>query len=126
MIVVVLAIIAASFALTPTPGALLVRVLFERGARDQTAKLEVGAPVTDLVADVPYRAGDPDAYLDVYTPTGTTTALPTRSTHRATCSAHGTPMPLRPMPTRTRISRSVRSTSPTSQASPTPSARAFT
>lgn len=76
-IVVVLAIIAASFALTPTPGALLVRVLFERGARDQTAKLEVGAPVTDLVADVPSRAGDPDAYLDVYTPTGTTTALPT-------------------------------------------------
>ncbi|MGV9746467.1 alpha/beta hydrolase [Rhodococcus zopfii] len=96
-IVVVLAIAVASFALTPTPGALVVRTVFERTARDLTAKLEVGAPTTDLVADVSYRGedprrfarpvddpprfarpvDDPDAYLDVYTPPGTTTALPT-------------------------------------------------
>ncbi len=30
-----------------------MRAVFERGARDSTEKLEVGAPGTDLVADVP-------------------------------------------------------------------------
>ncbi len=74
---VFLVVVVGSFVLTPVPGALLVRAVFERGARDSTEKLEVGAPGTDLVADVPYRDGDRDAYLDVYTPSGTTTALPT-------------------------------------------------
>lgn len=59
------------------PGALLVRAVFRRDAYRLTAALAHGAPETGLVADVAYRSGDPDAYLDVYTPTGTTQSLPT-------------------------------------------------
>ncbi|MDO1483278.1 esterase [Rhodococcus rhodochrous] len=75
--VVVLVVVAAAFVLTPVPGSLVVRKVFERDAREQTAKLAVGAPETDFVADLHYREDDPDAYLDVYTPPGTTEALPT-------------------------------------------------
>jgi acetyl esterase len=74
---VVLAIVVAAFVFNPTPGALLVRAVFERQAHDATAKLDEGAPVTDVTRDLQYRESDADAYLDVYTPTGTTDALPT-------------------------------------------------
>src|SRR6185312_1907836 len=56
----------------------------------------------------------------------TVIALPTSRSHSATCIAYGTPRPDRPVPTSTRISRSVRSTMPTSADRPTPSARALT
>lgn len=75
--VVVLVLAAAAFVFTPVPGALIVRAVFERDARQQTEKLAVDAPETDLVANLQYREGDPDAYLDVYTPKGTTAVLPT-------------------------------------------------
>lgn len=73
----VVVVAVAGFVLSPTPGALVVRTVFERGANETTANLEEGAPATDVVADIAYRNGDPDAYLDVYTPPGTTEALPT-------------------------------------------------
>ncbi|WP_026002891.1 alpha/beta hydrolase [Rhodococcus sp. R1101] len=77
VLVVVIVVGAAAFVLTPVPGALVVRKVFERDARELTAKLAVEAPETDLVADLRYRGDDPDAFLDVYTPPGTTEALPT-------------------------------------------------
>ncbi|WP_241385319.1 alpha/beta hydrolase [Rhodococcus sp. CH91] len=67
----------AAFVFTPVPGALVVRRVFDRDARRQTKELAAHAPRTDLVADIPYRPGDRDAFLDVYTPPGTTGALPT-------------------------------------------------
>src|SRR5690606_27381475 len=74
-VVVVLAV--AAFVLTPVPGALVVRAVFERDAKQLTEKLAVDAPETEVAADIRYRPDDSDAYLDVYTPTGTTSALPT-------------------------------------------------
>ncbi|MFD6857363.1 alpha/beta hydrolase [Rhodococcus sp. NPDC060090] len=77
VLALVVVIALAGFVLSPTPGALVVRAVFERDATRLTANLEEGAPATDLVADLAYRGDDPDAYLDVYTPTGTTESLPT-------------------------------------------------
>lgn len=74
---VIVVVMVAAFVLTPVPGALVVRAVFERDAKQLTAKLEEDAPATDFVGDIQYREGDKDAYLDVYTPTGTTEALPT-------------------------------------------------
>ncbi|MCK0089800.1 alpha/beta hydrolase [Rhodococcus sp. F64268] len=76
VLALVLVIAVAAFVLSPTPGALVVRAVFHRDADRLTTNLAEGAPKTDLVADVAYRSDDPDAYLDVYTPTGTTEALP--------------------------------------------------
>ncbi|MFC4602124.1 alpha/beta hydrolase [Rhodococcus kronopolitis] len=54
---------------TPRPGALVIRALFDRGADSVTAQLEQGAPTTvDRIADQQYRPGDSDALLDVYVP----------------------------------------------------------
>lgn len=72
-----LIVVALVFAISPTPGALLVRAVFERTAHRLTTDLEVGAPDVTVLSAVPYREGDPDALLDVYTPAGTTGALPT-------------------------------------------------
>lgn len=76
-LVAVIVLAAAAFTLSPKPGALVIRAVFQRGADQQTEALAVDAPVTDLVADIAYRTDDPDAYLDVYTPTETTGQLPT-------------------------------------------------
>lgn len=75
--VFVVVITAAAFVFTPVPGTLVVRAVFERDARKLTEELTVGAPETDLVANLRYRPGDSDACLDVYTPTGTREPLPT-------------------------------------------------
>ncbi|MEE2032003.1 alpha/beta hydrolase [Rhodococcus chondri] len=76
-IAVILAITVLAFTFSPTPGALVVRAVFERDAHEATVKLDEGAPATDLTRDLQYREGDADAYLDVYTPTGNTDTLPT-------------------------------------------------
>ncbi len=51
--------------------------------------------------------------------------LPAASTHIAMWIAHGRPIPVRPDPTNTMISRSGRSIHPPSAVSPLASARAF-
>ncbi|MGC5162766.1 alpha/beta hydrolase [Rhodococcus sp. DT1] len=67
----------SALALTPVPGAFVVRAVFERDAKRLTAKLDEGAPETQFVGGLRYRDGDVDACLDVYSPTGATSALPT-------------------------------------------------
>jgi len=72
--------ILLAFNLSPWPGALLIRTVFENNAADVKAAMEKHAP--DGVAsirDQQYRPGDDDAMLDVYFPEGTADgeALPT-------------------------------------------------
>lgn len=75
--VLVLVIAVTAFSLSPTPGALVVRAVFDRDADATTASLAEGAPVTDVRSDIAYRDGDPDALLDVYTAVGAVGARPT-------------------------------------------------
>lgn len=59
-----------AFELSPWPGALLVRVVFNHGSHQTLAALEKhtpAAPVT-LIANQQYKPGDRNALLDVYLP----------------------------------------------------------
>ncbi|MGW9564588.1 alpha/beta hydrolase fold domain-containing protein [Rhodococcus hoagii] len=90
-----------AFAAGPWPGALVVRTVFGRDARRTTEALRKHAPggVASITAQR-YRAGDDDAYLDVYFPAesgGATHALPTViwthggawiSGHRTNCATY--------------------------------------
>lgn len=71
-------VVVLAFVLSPTPGALTVRWVFDRGAIEVTDALVKHAPGgVDTLRDQQYREGDSDAYLDVYVPEGTATGLPT-------------------------------------------------
>ena len=62
--------VGLAFALSPRPGAFVVRSFFERDAARVKAALAKHAPQgISSIVDQPYRAGDGDAYLDVYFPT---------------------------------------------------------
>lgn len=63
--------------LTPIPGALLVRAMFNRDSRRTAAALDEAAPDVRQQLGIRYRPGDRAALLDVYTPHGTTERLPT-------------------------------------------------
>lgn len=77
VITVVLAVLIA-VNVSPWPGALLIRYVFESGAADVKAAMERHAPEgVASILNQQYRAGDDDAYLDVYFPEGTDTQLPT-------------------------------------------------
>jgi acetyl esterase len=74
--VVLVALIAVN--VSPWPGALLIRYVFEDGAAETKAAMEKHAPEgVASILDQQYRPGDGDAYLDVYFPEGTDTQLPT-------------------------------------------------
>ena len=74
--VVLAALIAVN--VSPWPGALLIRYVFENGADNTLAAMEKHAPGgVASILDQQYRPGDDDAYLDVYFPEGTDTQLPT-------------------------------------------------
>lgn len=65
---IVLPIIAIN--VSPWPGAMLIRSVFERGADDTLVALEAHAPDTvTLIPNEAYRENDSDARLDVYFPT---------------------------------------------------------
>ncbi|MGW5241655.1 alpha/beta hydrolase [Monashia sp. NPDC004114] len=57
--------------LTPWPSAMLVRVIFDRGARDASDALEKHVPpgLHEVLGET-YAAGDPDARIDVFRPAG--------------------------------------------------------
>jgi len=56
-------------AVSPWPGAMVVRTIFELGGMRQSRLLEPHVPGgVSSVRDVPYDRGDPDALLDVYVP----------------------------------------------------------
>lgn len=73
--------VAATFVASPRPGAMLVRLVFDRDARRTTTALAAHAPGNvATITDQQYRVGDADAYLDVYFPrelAATNRALPT-------------------------------------------------
>jgi acetyl esterase/lipase len=64
--------------LTPWPSAMLIRALFDRGARKTSAALEKHVPSgLSEVLDEEYAVGDPDGRLDVFRPAGASGPLPT-------------------------------------------------
>ena len=71
-------LVALVAALTPWPSALLIRGVFEAGARAIVDEMEPHAPVGGLVEDINVPAGDSGAsVLDRFSPEGTSGALPT-------------------------------------------------
>ena len=70
--------LAVASRVSPWPSVLLIRALFDAGARKADAALAAHAPagVTEL-RDEPYLKGDPDARLDVYRPADASGPLPT-------------------------------------------------
>jgi acetyl esterase/lipase len=74
--VVLAALVAVN--VSPWPGTLLIRYVFENGATKTLAAMEKHAPEgVASITNQHYRPGDGDAYLDVYFPEGTDTQLPT-------------------------------------------------
>jgi acetyl esterase/lipase len=63
----------------PWPTALLIRSLFEKGARDTIAEMEPYVPTSGVDAhrDIEYGDAGSDTSLDVFSPTGTTKPLTT-------------------------------------------------
>ncbi|HET7865556.1 MAG TPA: alpha/beta hydrolase, partial [Burkholderiaceae bacterium] len=67
--VVLVALLAAAFAVSPWPGALLIRVLFDQGAARASARLQshVPAGVVEHLGEV-YEANSPDGHFDLFLP----------------------------------------------------------
>lgn len=77
-IVSLVLIALVAFNLSPWPGAMLIRYVFDENAAEVKAAMERHAPDgVAAITDERYRPGDDDARLDVYYPEGTGTALPT-------------------------------------------------
>ena len=71
-------IVALAFRISPWPGAMLIRSVFESGAekvRVAMAKHQPAKPIT-AITNQAYRPNDKDALLDVFYPEGTTAKLP--------------------------------------------------
>lgn len=74
----VLAVLILPFVLSPWPGALLIRQIFNAGAEQASTKLQPHLPAhIAVLADQQYDESDPDAFLDVYFPKAASTALTT-------------------------------------------------
>ena len=71
-------IVALAFRVSPWPGAMLIRVVFENGAAKVLKAMEQHVPNKPItaIANQQYRENDKDALLDVYYPEGTTAKLP--------------------------------------------------
>lgn len=77
ILTLVLAAVLA-FTLSPWPGTMAVRFVFDRGAAKTTTALEAHTPQgVASITDQQYRDGDDDALLDVYFPEATAEPLPT-------------------------------------------------
>jgi len=68
-IVVIVAVLAAAFAVSPWPGSLLIRTLFDKGARQASARLQshVPAGVVEHLGEV-YDPRSPDGRFDLFLP----------------------------------------------------------
>lgn len=71
-------VVALAFRVSPWPGALVIRAVFENNAQKVLTAMEKHTPDKPIttIANQQYRDGDKDALLDVYYPEGTTTKLP--------------------------------------------------
>jgi acetyl esterase len=67
-ILVLIIVVLAAFRLSPVPGALVIRAVFEDDGKKVTQSLETHLPnkPVNVVSDQQYKSGDNDAYLDVY------------------------------------------------------------
>ena len=77
-IVVLILITALAFRVSPWPGALIIRAVFEDNASKVLEAMEKHTPRKPIavVADQQYRENDKDALLDVYYPEGTMAKQP--------------------------------------------------
>ena len=77
-IVGLIIIILLAFKLTPWPGALLIRAVFDSNSNKTLQALEKHKPSVAItsILDQQYRSGDNDAKLDVYFPASATGPLP--------------------------------------------------
>lgn len=77
-IIGLIVIVAIIFRVSPWPGALLIRAVFEDGAAKVLKAMEHHPPSKPIttIANQQYRENDKDALLDVYYPESTTTKLP--------------------------------------------------
>lgn len=75
--IVMIAVVVA--AVNPWPSAMLIRSLFEKGARDTVAEMEPYAPTSGVRAhrDISYGDAGAETTLDVFSPDGATDPLPT-------------------------------------------------
>lgn len=71
-------VVAIAFRVSPWPGAMVIRTVFENDAKKVLAAMEKHTPNKPITAVVnqQYRPNDKDALLDVYYPEGTKTKLP--------------------------------------------------
>lgn len=78
-IIGVIVVILLAFRLSPWPGALIIRAVFNNGSHKVLLALEKHTPPIEIttIANQQYRAGDPNAFVDVYSPTNATKPLPT-------------------------------------------------
>lgn len=78
-IVAVIIIILLAFRLSPWPGALIIRAVFNSGSHKVLLALEKHISPVEIttVANQQYRAGDNNAFVDIYFPANTKQPLPT-------------------------------------------------
>jgi acetyl esterase/lipase len=78
VVLVLIALVIIWFSVSPWPGSMLIRQLFDKGGAKTAAALEKHLP-SDVasVTNQQYRSGDPDAYLDVFYPGAASGPLPT-------------------------------------------------
>lgn len=72
-----LLVIAALFVVTPWPGVLLIRYIFDKGAAEAATRLEQLVPASIQVTTLAYDDADPDAILDIYRAPNFDPELPT-------------------------------------------------
>lgn len=78
MLVVLVLLVVLAFRLSPWPGALVIRAVFDDGGVKTKQALQKHTPSgVSKLADQQYSAADKDAFLDVYYPDQTSTRLPT-------------------------------------------------
>jgi acetyl esterase len=65
-LVAIVALVAGAFVLSPWPGVLVIRAIFNRGAAAASAKLEGHVPAAVTTTTAGYDAADSDAVLDIY------------------------------------------------------------
>jgi acetyl esterase/lipase len=76
-VLVVVAAIAAAFALSPWPSILLVRFIFDRGAAEASEKLQRYVPASVTTNTRQYALGLPEAVLDIHRPASRAPDMPT-------------------------------------------------
>ncbi|MGY4308079.1 acetyl esterase [Bradyrhizobium sp. USDA 4369] len=73
----IVGIVVAAFFLSPWPSVYLIRLVFDKGAAEASAKLEKHTPQLVRVTTVSYDPADKDGFLDIYRPPQQRPKVPT-------------------------------------------------